>query len=64
MAWRIEVNRPPLRRWLGNLGVWIVFVLMLAVVRYDLGPTWAEVAWLIGPAQWKPPLNVQYKRAQ
>src|SRR5262245_51711269 len=38
------------KRWLGKLGAWVAFVAILALVRRDLNPTWAQVFWLVWPA--------------
>lgn len=50
MRSEITVNHTKLQHWLTGLAAWVVFVLALAALRRDLSPTWAEVAWLIGPA--------------
>lgn len=48
MGWGIGVNPDITKLWLGKLAGWTVFILLLAAVRQDLHPSWAEIAWLIG----------------
>ncbi len=50
MAWRVEVNRSMAWRWAAKLGIWVVFVLGLALLFPSLRATPEEIACLIVPA--------------